>query len=59
MLTVALNIRMLVPKSKDLSPLKRSLTIEASQEVKLLMLIVKTMFRRIDLSFVKLGQWSK
>ena len=58
MLTVALNIRMLVPKSKDLSPLRRSLTIEASQEVKLLLLI-KTMFRRIDLPSVKLGQWSK
>ena len=32
--------------------------MEASQEVKLLSFIVETMFRRIDLSFVKLGQWS-
>ena len=57
--TVAFNIKVLVSKSKDSSPLRRRLTIETSQEVKLLSFIVETMFRRIDLSFVKLGQRSK
>ena len=33
--------------------------VVASQEVKLFSFIVETMFRRVDLSFVKLGQWSK
>ena len=58
-LTVAFNIRVLVFKSRDSSPLRRSLTIEASREVKLFSFIVETMFSRIDLSFVNLGQWSK
>ena len=33
--------------------------VVASQEVKLFSFIVETMFRRVDLSFVKLGHWSK
>ena len=37
---------MLVSKPKDLSPLRRSLTIEASQEVKLLSFIVETVSSR-------------
>ena len=57
--TVAFNIRVLASKSKDSSPLRRILTIEVSQVVKLFLFIVAKLFRSIDLSFVKLGQWSK
>ena len=53
--TYALNIRVLVIKFNILSPYKRILTMVVSQEVKLFLFIVETMFRRVDLSFVKLG----
>ena len=44
----AINMRVLVYKSNDSSPQKRSLTTRASQEVKLFLLIVETMFGRVD-----------
>ena len=52
-------MRVLVTKSDDSSPERRSLKIVASREVKLFLFIVEIMFRRVDLFFAKLGQWSK
>ena len=46
---------MLVSKS----PKRKTLTIVASQELKLFSFIVETLFMRVDLSFLKLGQGSK
>ena len=52
-------MKVLVTKSINSSPQGRSLTIVASQEVKLSLFIVKTMFPGIGLSFLKLSKWSK
>ena len=46
-------------KSNDSPPWGTNLTTVLSQEVKRTLFIVKTVFRRINLSFIKLVQWSK
>ena len=55
--TNAFNTRVLV--TKPTSPWRRSLTTLAPQEAKISLFILETVFKRTDLSFVKLGQWSK
>ena len=57
--TEAFNIRLFVTKSNESSPQRRSLITEVSQEGNLSLVNLETLFRRNDLSLIKLGQWSE
>ena len=57
--TEAFNIRLFVTKSNESSPQRRSLITEVSQEGNLSLVNLETLFRRSDLSFIKLVQWKK
>ena len=57
--TEVFNIRVFVTKSNESSPLRRSLITEVSQEGNLSLVNLETLFRRNDLSLIKLGQWSE
>ena len=57
--TEAFNIRLFVTKSNESSPQRRSLITEMSQEGNLSLVNLETLFRRSDLSFIKLVQWKK